>query len=291
MPTRKTTEQFIEEAITSNVNKEICRGGRTPYTNETFIARAKEIHGDKYNYDLVEYVNSVTKVKIVCNECGNVFEQIPSSHLTGRGCVKCSYVARGKNRTKTTEMFIQTAKQIFGDLYDYSLAVYVGDKIKLKLLCNTCGNVFYIRPNSHISSLQGCPICKLSHGELLTFNTLKQFSIKFERQYKNENCKGSHYMLPFDFSIYKDNELVGLIEYQGKQHFIVGGWGGKKYKEKNEQNFINVQRNDNIKKTWCENNNIPLLLLNYKEDKKLKENVEKFLIEIGAIKYESTRTV
>ncbi len=79
-----------------------------------------------------------------------------------------------------------------------------------------------------------------------------------------------------------------MIEYQGKQHFIVGGWGGKKYKEKNKQNFINVQRNDNIKKTWCENNNIPLLLLNYKDDKKLKENIRKFLIEIGAIKDESS---
>lgn len=256
-------------------------------TTKQFIEESVAIHGDKYNYALVEYVSSLIKVKIVCNECGNVFEQVPSSHLAGCGCVKCSYVNRGKNRKKTTEMFIEKSKEIFGDLYDYSLTNYVGDKTKLTLICNICENEFSIRPNNHISGLQGCPICKLSHGELLTFNTLKEFSIKFERQYKNENCKGNYYKLPFDFSIYKNEELIGLIEYQGKQHFIVGGWGGKKYKEKNEQNFINVQRNDNIKKTWCENNNIPLLLLNYKEDKKLKENVKKFLIEIGAIKDES----
>lgn len=268
----------------------ICRGGRLQYTNETFIARAKEIHGqDKYNYDLVEYVNSETKIIIGCNICGNVFEQVPSSHLTGRNCVKCSYVDRAKDRTKTTETFILKSKEIFGDLYDYSLSNYVGDKIKIKLICNTCKNVFSIRPNSHISSLQGCPICKMSHGELLTFNALKEFFVEFGRQYKNENCRGSHYKLPFDFSIYNNEELIGLIEYQGKQHFIVGGWGGKKYKEKNEQNFINVQRNDNIKKTWCENNNIQLLLLNYKEDKKLKENIQKFLIEIGAMKDESDK--
>lgn len=257
-------------------------------TTEKFIEEAMIVHGDKYNYDLVEYVDCNEKVKIVCNECKTIFQQIPSAHLAGNGCKTCSYVKRGKDRTKTTEMFIEKSKEIFGDLYDYSLTNYVGDKIKLILICNKCANEFSIRPNSHISSLQGCPICKLSHGELLTFNTLKEFDVKFERQYKNENCRGCHYKLPFDFSIYKNEELIGLIEYQGKQHFTVGGWGGKKYKEKNEQNFINVQRNDNIKKTWCENNNIPLLLLNYKDDKKLKENIRKFLIEIGAIKDESS---
>lgn len=266
------------------------RGGKLQYTNETFIAKAKEIHGqDKYNYDLVEYANCHANVKIGCNTCKNVFEQTPSSHLSGRGCVKCSYVYRGKNRTETAETFTQKAKDIFGDLYDYSLVKYIGNKIKIKLICNTCKNVFFMRPNNHVSGLQGCPICKMSHGELLTFNTLKEFFVEFGRQYTNENCRGSHYKLPFDFSIYKNEELIGIIEYQGKQHFIVGGWGGKKYKEKNEQNFINVQRNDNIKKTWCENNNIPLLLLNYKEDKKLKENIQKFLIEIGAIKDKSDR--
>lgn len=281
----KTIESSIEEAI-------VIRGGKKPYTTKTFIVRAKEVHGqDTYNYDLVEYVKSTKKVKIRCNECGNIFEQTSSAHLAGNGCKNCSYVKRGKDKTKTTETFIDKAKEIFGDLYDYSFVNYIGNKTKVKLICNTCGNEFNIRPNSHISSFQGCPICKLSHGELFTFNTLKEFPIKFERQYKNENCRGSHYKLPFDFAIYKDNELVGLIEYQGKQHYIVGGWGGKKYKEKNEQNFINVQRNDNIKKTWCENNNIPLLLLNYKEDKKLKENVENFLIEIGVIKNESDRTI
>ncbi len=64
-------------------------------TIEEFIIDARLVHGDKYNYDLVEYINSYTKVKIVCHIHG-VFEQRPHSHLkgnhgyhTGNGCPKC----------------------------------------------------------------------------------------------------------------------------------------------------------------------------------------------------------
>ena len=59
-------------------------------TTEEFIESAKAIHGNKYRYDLVDYRNSCTKVKIICPIHG-VFEQVPSSHLAGKGCKKCAY--------------------------------------------------------------------------------------------------------------------------------------------------------------------------------------------------------
>ena len=55
-----------------------------------FISKSKKIHGNKYNYDFVEYVHSKSKVKILCNKCNNIFEQIPYNHLRGRGCPKCN---------------------------------------------------------------------------------------------------------------------------------------------------------------------------------------------------------
>lgn len=52
-------------------------------TTEEFIKRAKEVHGDKYDYSFVEYVNSSTKVKIICPKHG-IFEQTPNKHLKKR---------------------------------------------------------------------------------------------------------------------------------------------------------------------------------------------------------------
>lgn len=64
-------------------------------TTEDFIIRAKKVHGDKYNYDKVEYINSTTKVCIVCKEHGD-FWQIPSDHLSNHGCPHCNISQKGK---------------------------------------------------------------------------------------------------------------------------------------------------------------------------------------------------
>ena len=57
-------------------------------TTEEFIAKAKAVHGDRYDYSKVEYVNSKTKLCIICPKHGD-FWQLPSNHLRGHGCVKC----------------------------------------------------------------------------------------------------------------------------------------------------------------------------------------------------------
>ena len=52
---------------------------RKRITNEEFVAKTKEVHGDRYDYSKVEYKNSHTKVCIICPEHGE-FWQIPNSH-------------------------------------------------------------------------------------------------------------------------------------------------------------------------------------------------------------------
>lgn len=58
-------------------------------TTENFIKKSRLIHGDKYDYSKVDYVNNRTKVCIICPEHGE-FWQRPNSHLNGRGCSKCN---------------------------------------------------------------------------------------------------------------------------------------------------------------------------------------------------------
>ena len=83
-------------------------------TTKSFISKAKKIHGDLYDYSLVDYINSNTKIKIICSVHG-VFEQLPSNHLCGKICYMCV------GKQKTTEDFIKEANIIHNNKYDYSL--------------------------------------------------------------------------------------------------------------------------------------------------------------------------
>ena len=90
-------------------------------TTEDFIKKAREIHGDKYDYSKVEYIKRNQKVCIICPVHGE-FWQIPGNHLCGNGCSECS----GKKKSNT-EDFIKKAREIHGDRYDYSKVNYVNN--------------------------------------------------------------------------------------------------------------------------------------------------------------------
>ena len=123
-------------------------------TTEKFIEKAKKIHGDKYDYSLVDYKNSQTKVKIICKKCGKIFEQRPGNHINKRyGCSFCY-----RNIKKTTKQFIQEARGVHSNKYDYSLVNYKNANIKIKIKCNICGKVFRQTPHNHLMG-QGCPKC------------------------------------------------------------------------------------------------------------------------------------
>ena len=119
-------------------------------TTEEFIKRAREVHGDKYDYSKVEYINSNTKVCIICPEHGE-FWQTPGSHLSGKGCEKC---VRPSYDTKS---FVDCAKKIFGDKYDYSKVEYVNTKTKVCIICSKHGE-FWMKPNVHLQGC-GCNLC------------------------------------------------------------------------------------------------------------------------------------
>lgn len=131
-------------------------------TTEQFIQDAQLVHGNKYDYCLVEYNNARTHVKIICNICNNIFEQIPFSHTNKKiGCPNCARNSAGLNRRKTTEQFIHEAKQIHDNKYDYSLSVYETMHLKVNIVCLECNKSFYQSPQNHIIGKQGCPLCGL----------------------------------------------------------------------------------------------------------------------------------
>ena len=120
-------------------------------TTEEFIQKAQKVHGDRYDYSKVEYVNSKTKVCIICPEHGE-FWQTPSSHIQKSGCPKCS----GREKL-TTDSFIEKAKVVHGNKYDYSKVKYKNHMTKVCIICPEHGE-FWQRPNGHLRGA-GCPTC------------------------------------------------------------------------------------------------------------------------------------
>ena len=125
-------------------------------TTEEFIAKAKAVHGDRYDYSKVEYVGSKTKVCIICKKHGE-FLQSPQKHLKGQGCVKCHHKSMAKRYSLGKEKFIEKANAVHNGFYGYSEVEYVNGHTKVKIICPIHG-IFEQAPSSHLQG-HGCPSC------------------------------------------------------------------------------------------------------------------------------------
>ena len=122
-------------------------------TTQEFIQQALEIHGNRYNYSLTEYVNAKTKVKILCRTHGS-FYQDPNTHLHGSGCTKCVI----ESRTSSLKDFIKQANIIHQNKYNYSKSIYTTCMKKLIITCPKHGD-FQQKPNDHLCG-HGCIKCR-----------------------------------------------------------------------------------------------------------------------------------
>lgn len=179
------------------------------FTTEDVVVRAKAIHGDKYDYSKIDYVDMRTKVCVVCSKHGEFMIQ-PQSLLAGHGCQLCgreqsmetmlekkgvlfsmqskelvdkanaTKLARygqlrapGSGRKRMTfDEFIQKAREVHGDTYDYSNVVMNGTNKKVDIICPKHG-VFQQTPNKHLSG-HGC-----NHPECVQERRAKLREAKF----------------------------------------------------------------------------------------------------------------
>jgi very-short-patch-repair endonuclease len=118
---------------------------------DIFKKKAKLVHGDRYDYSLVIYKNTRTKIKIICPIHGE-FEQILNNHLMGSGCNECN-----NNNKKAKIGFLNKANIKHNYKYGYSLVNYINNKIKVKIICPIHGE-FQQKPNDHLTG-NGCSLC------------------------------------------------------------------------------------------------------------------------------------
>lgn len=125
-------------------------------TTEEFIEKAKAVHGDRYDYSHVKYVDYRSKVCVICSKHGE-FWQRPDIHLQGKGCLKCGRERTALFHSKSREQFLQEAKKVHGNKYDYSKVELVNYQTKVVIICPVHGE-FTQSPTMHLQG-SGCPKC------------------------------------------------------------------------------------------------------------------------------------
>lgn len=138
---------------------------RHQYSTKEWVEAATKAHNGKYNYDLVEYVNSHTKINIICSKHG-IFSQIPTEHLNGKGCPYCAHQKFHPSESLAT-LYPEIAAQ-----WDYERNANTGfapqnigidTKRKFYWHCNNGYNHSYLATIAYrVHRNSGCAIC---HGK------------------------------------------------------------------------------------------------------------------------------
>jgi hypothetical protein len=181
------------------------------YTNEQIINKFKNNHGDTYDYSLVSYVNSDTKVRIICRQHG-IFSIEPNRHLEfnrGQGCPNCAILKSKMVLSRTTEQFIEQSQFLYDDSFTYENTVYNNSYSKLEINCNTHGKIL-ITPISHFSSLKGCKACSPIKFTIEDF--LVKVNIIFGDTYSFENLSFKRMSDKIKIICHKHGEFTKTVE-------------------------------------------------------------------------------
>jgi len=195
------------------------------YNQDEIIARFKDIHGDRYDYSNLHYTSLKTPVTITCPIHGD-FQQRPTSHINGRGCHVCGHIKAVDVDRKSTEWFINKAKSLYGDRYDYALTTYTGMGNPIDIKCLIHG-IFNIEAGDHIYGAMGCPSCSNSKSidESLIGDYLEELGITVIR-------KDHSLISPKMVDIYLPEYHVGIEYCILHQHGQNHGKGPEYHKEK-----------------------------------------------------------
>ena len=139
-------------------------------TTEEFIKKAREVHGDKFDYSKANF-KGITKLIIITCPIHGDFLQEPRYHIKGRGCKKCY-----GNYRHTTEEFIEEAKKIYPE-YDYSNVEYKYSNEKVCIVCPEHGE-FFITPSNVLSQKQGCKKCGTKRAKMKNRMNPSDFLLK-----------------------------------------------------------------------------------------------------------------
>lgn len=207
-------------------------------------------------------------------DCGNELlirgSSLRNGHTQSCGCLQKEKVGEIGRKILTGNKphnFVDLTSKKFGKLTVLGLYEIINGKTHWKCLCE-CGKITYPSTYDLKNKTLSCG-CVKSYKELEILNILNKNNIKYKYQHHFQNLVNpkTKYYLYYDFAIFEKDKLIGLIEYNGEQHYLTkerGMYTAEKIK--------GIKERDKIKVEYCENNNIPLLILN-KTNIKLEEDI------------------
>lgn len=169
------------------------------YNTESYILRASEIHGDKFNYEKVDYKGNEIHITIMCKN-GHEFHQQPFKHLSGRGCPDCN-----PYKKLTTETFILKSIEKHGEEFDYSEVEYINSSTPVIIKCEK-GHLFQQKPSKHLIGHK-CSECN-PNKKMTLENFIKKSIEKYGNLYK------------YDKVIFVDMETPVIIYNDIKGEFL-----------------------------------------------------------------------
>jgi len=155
--------ELIKNILREHISEIGEYGSGKKQTKDEFIEKANKVHNNKYDYSKVDYINSGTKVEIICPEHGSFF-QTPRNHVAGQACKECGYDKLKEKFTKNSDKFKQQAHLVHKNKYDYSKVEYINNHTPVEIICPEHGS-FFQSPLSHLKGRR-CPQCgRLSGAE------------------------------------------------------------------------------------------------------------------------------
>lgn len=254
-----------------NIKKSITTPIKGCSLADKFPEIAKEL-SSKNKKTAYEYnPGAAAKVIWECNKCKYEWEATINNRTKnkGNGCPSCSgFIVTDKNRLSIIRPDIASE---WDYKKNYPLTphdVFKGSVKKYYWLCANCNNSFKSTCHTRYNG-SGCPKCRQSVGEKIIEYLLNKESIYFQSEYIDKECK-STYPLRFDFAVWINGKL-GLIEYNGIQHYEITKFSPT------ETELEKQKTRDKLKIDFCNKNNIPLLVVSYKDQGVLEDLIKTFL--------------
>ena len=238
-----------------------CSKNGVKHSLEDFKNKVDELYHNKiYVANDAVYVNSHTKIKMICSKHGEFWSK-PNDIFNKHSCPKCGNEKTKEKISLTAEGFIKKAKEIHHDIYDYKSIEYNGYNTMIKIICHEIDKngkehgIFLQTPHSHLSGC-GCPKCKMSNLERKICHLLEENNIEYEYE-KKFKWLGKQSL---DFYLPKYNVA---IECQGIQHFKPCNFGS--VKKNADEMLVYVRECDERKYNMCNKNGV--MLLYYRQEK------------------------
>lgn len=200
------SNQECPECTTENFKSSVAER----FNFDDFVSKANIVHSSKYDYSKVSYINTKTRIEIVCPIHGSFFHTV-GNHLNGCGCPKCKNINNGLKKRYSNKTFCNLASNVHNDFYKYSNANYIKSQIKVAITCPVHGD-FYQMPYMHLFGA-GCPKCSVSFSktEEYIYNYISNKGFDVISRYRGKELLGK------EIDIYVPSLKLG-IEYCGSAY-------------------------------------------------------------------------